>query len=266
MASMEFLGASACTYAAHLLPRSRACGPSGWTASFRGVSNVRSCMLERRGDAIIESILIGASVGLVAGLVPGAFSTLVATTALERGMGPGLKVALIPLATELPVMLAAVFVLTRLPVQAFRWIGVAGGILFILMAAKLLWDSRDGDPVSAEAQAHGGHFLRVAILGVMSPGPWVFWFFVGAPILLNRWRMSPGQGLLFLAAFMACFIGAMLVLAWGVASGRRLLNLLWYRRTLKAASAVLVLAGIILMWQSWVGNFTEMVQAPGGLQ
>jgi len=210
----------------------------------------------------MESILMGAGLGLVAGLIPGAFSTLVATTALERGLRPGLKVALIPLATEMPVMLAAVFVLTRLPVEAFRWIGMAGGVLLVFMAWKILRDARGADPLSAEAQAHGGHFLRVALFGLMSPGPWAFWFFVGAPLLLGRWRVSPGHGLLFLATFMICFIGAMLLLAWGVASGRRFLNVTWYRRTLRGAGAVLALAGVILVWQSWVGNFTAMVQAP----
>lgn len=211
----------------------------------------------------MESIVMGIGLGLVAGLIPGAFSTVVATTALERGMRPGVKVALIPLVTELLVMLVAVFVLTRLPVGTFRWIGVAGGLLLIFMAFKVLRDARESDLLSAEDQTHGGHFLRVAVFGLVSPGPWAFWFFVGGPLLLGRWRVSPLQGVLFLTAFMACFIGAMLALAWGVASGRRLLNQVWYRRILVGAGVILALAGIILVWQSWVGNFTAMVQSPG---
>jgi threonine/homoserine/homoserine lactone efflux protein len=214
----------------------------------------------------LESLALGAALGLVAGLIPGAYSTLVATTALERGMAPGLKVALIPIATEIPVLLAAVFVLTQLPEDAFRWIGVVGGILLIFVAWKVLRDAESGDPVSAAGQRHRGHFLRAALFGLLSPGPWVFWFFLGAPLLLGRWRVGALHGLLFLAAFMICFIGVMLLLAWGVATGRRFLNLTWYRRTLRGAGALLVVAGAVLIWQSWVGNFTAMVQAPDRIE
>lgn len=210
----------------------------------------------------MEAIVMGAVLGLIAGLIPGAFSTVVATTALQRGMVPGLKVALIPLATELPVMLAAVFILTQLPEATFRWVGIAGGILLLFMAWKVMREARQSDPISAGAQSHGGHFLRVALFGLLSPGPWVFWFFVGAPLLLTRWRLGVGHGLAFLAAFMGFFIGVMLLLAWGVASGRRLLSLTWYRRSLRGAGVLLAVAGSVLVWQSWVGNFTEMVHAP----
>jgi threonine/homoserine/homoserine lactone efflux protein len=203
------------------------------------------------------------SLGLFAGLIPGAFSTVVATTALERGMGPGLKVAVIPLATEIPVMLAAVFVLSRLPVGALRWIGIAGGLLLLVMAWKVFRDLGQHDPLTADERGHGGHFLRVALFGLLAPGAWAFWFFVGAPLLLNRWHVGPAHGLIFLAAFMVCFIGAMLALAWATASGRRYLKLDWYRRIMKGAGGLLVVVGIVLIWQSWVGNFTELVVAPG---
>jgi threonine/homoserine/homoserine lactone efflux protein len=214
----------------------------------------------------MESLLLGMSLGLVAGLIPGAFSTVVATTALERGMGPGLKVAAIPLVTEIPVMLAAVFVLSRLPVGALRWIGIAGGVLLIVMAWKVFRDVRNHDPLTANRRSHGGHFLRVALFGLLAPGAWAFWFFVGAPLLLNRWHVGPAHGLAFLAGFMVCFIGAMLALAWAAASGRRYLSVDWYRRTMKAAGGLLIVVGIVLIWQSWVGNFTEMVVAPGEVE
>jgi threonine/homoserine/homoserine lactone efflux protein len=207
----------------------------------------------------MESLLLGVGVGLVAGLIPGAFSTVVATTTLQRGFRPGMKVALIPLVTETLVMLVAVFVLTRLPDGALRWIGVAGGVLLLFMSWKVLRDARERETLVDQHRSHRGHFLGVALFGVLSPGPWAFWFFVGAPLLLNRWQAGPGHGLVFLGAFMTCFIGSMLLLAWGVASGRRHLSLTWYRRTLKGAAGLLLVVGLLLIWQSWVGNFAEMV-------
>lgn len=78
----------------------------------------------------MESSLLGIAVGLFAGLIPGAFSTVVASTARERVRREGMKVALTPVGTETLVMLAAGFVLSRLPEQMLRWIGLLGGYSF----------------------------------------------------------------------------------------------------------------------------------------
>ena len=214
----------------------------------------------------MEALLMGMALGLFAGLIPGAFSTVVASTALERGLGPGIRVAFLPLLTELPVMLVAVFVLSRLPGGVLRWVGMLGGAILIYMAWRLVRGVATIDPEAAQLKSHMGHYLRVAAFGVLSPSPWAFWFLLGGPLFLNRWNVSPSLGLLFLAAFMVSFIGTMVVLAWLVGTGRRRLNLTWYRRTLRGAGALLLVAGAVLIWQSWIGNFTELVQSPEEFQ
>jgi len=214
----------------------------------------------------MESLLLGVGLGLFAGMIPGAFSTIVAATALERGMGPGLRVALVPLGTEMPVMLAAVLVLSRLPEGTLRWIGMVGGGVLLLIAWKVFRDADRSDPLSGSGRPERGHLVRVVLFGLLSPGPWAFWFFLGGPLFLNRWYVGPAAGLIFLASFMVCFIAVMLGLAWMVASGRRHLNLAWYRRILRGAGGLLCVIGAVLIWQSWVGNFSQMVQAPGEIQ
>lgn len=214
----------------------------------------------------MEALLLGIGVGFFAGIIPGAFSTVVATTALERGMGAGVKVALIPVVTESLVMLASAMVLTRLPDSALRWIGVAGGLLLLVIAAKVLVDAEKRRAVVEEGKGNRSHFLRVALFGVISPGPWAFWFFVGAPLLLNRWYVHPSQGVVFFLGFMLCFISVMVALAWAIASGRQFLNLVWYRRILRGAGILLVVLGIGLLWQSWVGNFSALVSSPDELE
>ncbi|MEX2530002.1 MAG: LysE family transporter [Gemmatimonadota bacterium] len=214
----------------------------------------------------MESILLGIGVGLFAGLIPGAFSTVVATTALERGLREGIKVSFIPVGTETFVMLAAVFILSRLPGEALRWIGILGGLLLLFMAWKMLRDAHRTSSLVDKDPGHGRHLLRVALFGVLAPGPWAFWFFIGAPLLLNRWHVSPLNGLAFLGSFMVCFIGSMVALAWAVDSGRRYLSATWHRRTLKGAGGLLVAVGAVLIWQSWTGNFADMVKAPDGIE
>ncbi len=210
----------------------------------------------------MESVLLGVGVGLFAGLIPGAYSTLVATTALERGIREGMKVSFVPVVTETLVMLAAVFVLSRLPEDALRWIGVVGGLLLLFMGWKLFRDAAEADTAGTGDAPQDGHLLRVVAFGMLAPGAWAFWFFVGAPLLLNRWHVGPSHGLAFFGSFMLCFVGSMAALAWAVGSGRRHLGTRWYRRALKAASGLLAVIGGLLIWQSWAGNFAEMVRAP----
>lgn len=209
----------------------------------------------------MEALLLGVSVGLVAGFIPGAYSTVVAATALERGLRPGIKVAVVPLFTEMPALLASTLVLTRLPTGALRWIGIAGGILLLGFAVSI-YRKASTPPDLEEEGTRKGTVTRAAIFGVLSPGSWAFWFFLGSPLFLSQWRNRWIDGFLFLGAFFLCFIGAMVALAWAVGEGREHLSDRWYRWTAKGASGLLVVAGAILIWQSWVGNFEEMVQSP----
>ncbi len=216
----------------------------------------------------METLLLGLGVGLFAGLIPGAYSTVVATTALERGRSEGFKVSAIPALTETTVMLVAVLVLARLPEETLRSIGITGGILLLFMAWRVFRDARNqnGDPdAGVEELAEGdgwSHLLRVAAFGLLAPGAWAFWFLLGAPLVLNRWGVGPLHALLFHGAFLTAFVGALLALAWAVGSGRKFLNARWHRRILKGASGLLVVVGGVLIWQSWAGNFTDMVRTP----
>ena len=212
---------------------------------------------------MIESILLGTGLGLIAGLIPGAFFAIVATTTLERGLRKGIQVSLVPLATEIPVLLVSALLLAQLPGGLLRWGGGMGGLILVYRAWRVFHDAADSDPLGGdEVKPFAGHLTRVILVGVLSPSPWVFWFFIGGPIAVNRWHVGPGHSIAFVGSFMVWFVAAMVLLAWGVSTGREYLNLKWYRRTLRGAGVALGLLGAGLVWQSWEGNFTEWVQAP----
>lgn len=214
----------------------------------------------------MESLLLGCALGLFAGMVPGPFLTLVATTSLQKGLGAALKVALIPLGTEIPVFLASILVLTQLSDSVLRWIGIGGGLLVLYMAWRVERDARDPGLDEGDVGSLKGHLLRVALVGVLAPAPWVFWFLIAGPLFLNRWHESPWHGIGFLVSFFSCFVGMMMLVAWAVATGRRRLSRKWYRRTLRGAGLVLAVLGCVLIWQSWVGNFSELVRPQREIQ
>lgn len=208
----------------------------------------------------MESLLLGTALGLFAGIIPGPFLALVATTALKHGLEEAFKVALVPLLTETPVLLLSVFVLSRLSQGWLQWIGVAGGLLILYMAWRVVREARDVDPTEGAGPDPRGHFWRVVAVGLLSPSPWVFWFLIAGPLLINRWLVGWIHGVVFLVSFFACFVGMMILVAWAVATGRRRLSDVWYHRSLRIAGAVLAIGGSVLIWQAFVGNFEEMIR------
>jgi len=219
----------------------------------------------------MTALAIGAVLGFFAGIMPGPFFTLVATTSVRDSLGAGLRVALVPLGTELPAMIAALFLLTQLPEEGLRWMGVAGGVLLLYVAWRVASTGREeeGDPEedgdsdgSGDDEPKSGHFRHAVALGLVSPTPWVFWIIVGAPITMNRWHEGPLQAVIFVATFLGLFIGTLAGVAWAAHSTGKQLGKTGSRRFFYGAAAVLAIGGVILAWQSWIGNFTEMVQAP----
>lgn len=193
---------------------------------------------------------IGIGLGLAAGFSPGPLLTLVITSSLERGLGAGLRVAVAPLITDVPIILLALLVLRNLPDIWLTGIGLLGGGLVVYLGVKNL---RLQDPGTSEDRAQGGDSLdlvRGALVNLLNPHPWVFWVTVQGPIFLSGWRRNRWAGLAFVAAFYIAIVGSKIAVAWLVARGRHRLNERWYRRILIACGLLLVTIGVTMIYQA----------------
>jgi threonine/homoserine/homoserine lactone efflux protein len=215
---------------------------------------------------VIGPLVLGALLGLFSGVVPGPYSAMIATTALERGFRAGLELALLPVATESLVMAVAAFALSRLPEGILRVMGITGGLLILYMAGRTWKRSRDPNPPQDDAAAEGRDLAASVALALLSPAPWVFWLLVGAPIFLAAWRDGLGPALAFLGSFVACLVAVHVALAALAGYGHRRLPDAWHRRLLVTATVALGLVGVGLVWQSWVGNFQRMVRGSEEIQ
>jgi hypothetical protein len=72
---------------------------------------------------------------------------------------------------------------------------------------------------------------------------------------VSAWDKGSGPAAAFLLGFYGLLVGSKLFLAWGVAYGRGVLSLGWYRRILAGSGALLVLLGGLLIWQAAAGRF-----------
>ncbi len=194
---------------------------------------------------MLDALGIGVALGLAAGLAPGPMLALVLSASLQGGFVAGARVAVAPLLSDVPVVPLCVLVLDGLPGRIVAAIAVAGGAFVLLLGMRAL-----RAPVPAGApRAVGGHdVLRAALVNVTNPHPWIFWIGVGGPVLLRAAGTSAWAAVAFVAGFYGLLVGTKVVLAAGVAAGRRrLLAGRGFRLAIRAAAVLLVAAGVLLV-------------------
>lgn len=191
--------------------------------------------------------LAGASLGLSAGLSPGPLLSLVLAQAVSHGTREGIKVALSPLVTDAPILLATWLVLSRLtgrPAILGLIALVGAGVL-----TRYAWDCFRPRRPAPDAPARVPHSLRRGVVAnFCNPHPYLFWAAVGMPTLLAAARVGPATPILFLATFYATIVSAKICIA--VLAGR-------FRIFLASRAYRLLMAGLGLSLLAFAAAFAR---------
>ena len=192
----------------------------------------------------MDSLLLGLSLGLGAGVAPGPLLALVIRSTLQDGVAAGVRVAFSPLLTDVPIILVAVLLAASLPEAVLGVLGIAGGMFVIWLGIEVLRDEPAPAEAAAGAAAPQRDLLRGAVTNALSPHPWLFWVTVGAPILAQG---DAGNAVLFLGAFYLLLIGSKVLIAVTLGAGReRLMKGRGYAVLLRASGLLLLATGVIL--------------------
>jgi threonine/homoserine/homoserine lactone efflux protein len=179
--------------------------------------------------------------------------TLVVTSALERGLGAGVRVALAPLLTDAPIIALTVAVVSSVDDSVLRVLGIVGGSVVAAMGVWSIATQRRSADVE-ESVAGSGDIWRGVVVNALSPHPWIFWIGVGAPLLVASWRDSPGLGVAFLTGFYLLLVGSKVVVAIAVARASSRLNEVWRRRLVIGGGVLLIVGGAVLVWEAAAGR------------
>jgi threonine/homoserine/homoserine lactone efflux protein len=165
----------------------------------------------------------GLLLGLSGGLAPGPLLTLVASETLRHGARAGIGVALAPLLTDAPIILATLWLLKPLAEQ-----NLALAILSLSGGCYLLWLGLDGlrfQGADMTPNDPARSLRRGVIANFFNPNPWLFWLTFGAPTVLEAWRHAGGMAVIaFVAAFYILLVGSKIMLALALGKGRRILR------------------------------------------
>jgi len=190
-------------------------------------------------------LTIGAVLGLSAGFAPGPLLTLVISETLQHDIRSGIRVALAPVVTDVPIILLTLLVLSKL--SAFHgilgFISIAGGFFILSMGYESV-RTRGFDLELRNAQKSS---LRKGVLAnMLSPHPYLFWFSVGAPIMTKALGVSLLAPAAFVAGFYACLIGSKIALAILVGRSKSFFRGKVYVWTMRLLGVVLIALALLL--------------------
>ena len=194
-------------------------------------------------------IFSGFALGLSGGLTPGPLLTLVISQTLRFGLKEGAKIALAPLITDFPIILLAVFALSKLteiePVLGA--ITLLGGLFLFYLG----WESITFSGVEYQDEAvEPKSFRKGVIANFLNPGPYLFWFTIGGPILVKFEKPIIMNSFLFIAALYIALVGAKILVVMLVNRSRAFLKSRNYVYTLKFLGIVLWFFAVIFIKDS----------------
>lgn len=157
---------------------------------------------------LLSSITI---MGLAAGFSPGPTSTLVITQTAKYGLRDGIKVALAPLLTDLPIIatMLGIFSYFALSSVFLGSVSLLGAIFLLYLSYDLFFTPN----TVLETTSSSRSVMKGILTNLFNPGPYLFWGTIGAPMLLNTFKSSFSTGVFSVALFLLSITTAKLSIA-----------------------------------------------------
>ena len=192
----------------------------------------------------IQIITAAILLGLTAGFSPGPLTTLVLTQTIKHNRKEGIKVAMSPLFTDLPIILLSLFIFNRfsqfdtiLAIISF----IGGGYIVHLgistfRTKELNVEIGDDKP---------GSLKSGIITNFLSPNAYLFWATVGAPFLFKAYAVNLITAVLFLISFYVLLIGSKIMIAVIISKTKHFIGDKLYRYIMRFFGVALFVFAIL---------------------
>lgn len=189
----------------------------------------------------------GILLGLSAGFAPGPLLAFVIAESLRHGSPAGVRAALAPIVTDIPIVIVTMFLLSRLShsQSLLGGLSVIGG-LFVLFLGWEHLRSRGLD-AGTGSRPPGLSLRKGAIINALSPHPYIFWLTVGGPITWRALEQGILPASLFVGSFYFFLLGSKIAVAVVVGRSRKFLSGRVTLMTMRALGLLLCLLGLVLL-------------------
>jgi threonine/homoserine/homoserine lactone efflux protein len=167
----------------------------------------------------------GILLGLHAGISPGPVTTLLITESLLHGRRAGMRIAFVPVLTDIPVICVIIPLLYYLTFDAAAVIGVISMIGAVILGG-LSYESFS----VTESRYERGEVARISLLKAVgvnffNPNLYLYWITICGPLAVSALSHSWAVMFLFLITFYISITSIKLLLSLAVGSVRHTLNL-----------------------------------------
>lgn len=189
----------------------------------------------------------GAVIGTTLSLLPSPLLALLISQTLSHGRSEGVKIALVPSLTDVPIIAFSMILFTKLshPDYIFAALSISGAAYLSWIAYK---NFRSSGMKTAIAQEKPKSISKGVVTNFLNPNPYIFWITIGIPVIVRGWKSGIEFPLAYLASFFICLIGIRIAVSFAVYRCRSVSQSRHYHYFTKVLSVVLlVFAGKILV-------------------
>jgi threonine/homoserine/homoserine lactone efflux protein len=189
---------------------------------------------------MITYIILGITMGLTAGLSPGPLLVLLISETVRHNRKSGIMVALVPLITDLPIVLVAVLVLKIIADYNFilGTISLLGSVFIAYLAFEnIKIKNFDPDLKKPRSRSLG----KGIITNFLNPNPYLFWMTIGAPTIVKGYGENVLLPMLFVFSFYLFLVGSKIIVAMIVDKSKVLVNSNVYIIAMRILAVILLL-------------------------
>lgn len=199
---------------------------------------------------MLSFLVAGIVLGVSAGFAPGPLLALVISETLRHGPVAGIKVALSPIVTDLPIVVATLFVLMKLSQfqNILGGVSVAGGCFVAYLGFqnfRITGFDLKLDGIRDKSLKKG------VIANFLSPHPYFFWFGVGAPSTLRAMDHGLSAAIGFIAGFYVSLVTSKMAVAVLVGKSRSFLAGRAYIYVMRLMGMTLLVFGGLLIHEGF---------------
>ena len=208
-------------------------------------------------DSIWGIFTIGLLLGAPSGIAPGPMLILIISETLRHGIRAGAKVACTPLLTDVPVVLISGFLFAQISNMKILLgaISLVGSVFLLYLGTKSI---RTANTEITNYTPRPLLLKELMIANLVNPNPYLFWFTVGAPLMVRSFQQTWGSGITFLFSFYLGLCGVKLLLAIAAGKSRNFLHGILYRRIMQFLGMALIGFAMLLLRDSLV--FLDILQ------
>lgn len=194
----------------------------------------------------IEFLISGVIFGLAAGTSPGPLLALVFSETLKHGKKEGIKVAVSPLITDLPIVLFVLFILSSLAGYSF-----VIGIISLFGACYLAWlgvESLRAQIAKSGIELSKKDALKRGVLAnLLSPHPYLFWLSIGGPMIFKSLDVHASATFLFVLGFYSLLVGSKIAIVLFVERSKSFIKSKYYLYILRVLGVALISFALIFV-------------------